>query len=412
MMVSTTAARGTGSARVFGLDVLRAIAVLSVLAGHTLDHGKAPQWMLQYVRPLAFYGVEIFYVLSGFLIGHILLRSVAAGKLHAPADIFDFWKRRWARTLPLYMFFLLVYLRFDYHGPADLRQVWSFLAFLQNFAWHIPPFFTHSWSLAVEEWFYLLLPVVFMAFHWVLRSDGKAILATAAVFLLVPLMSRLAMGQHVTDWPGYDGYIRQTVVCRLDSIFMGVLCAYARIHHPNFFDRSAKFWWAGLGLFVLLYVILSGVHYFNPVSVWAQAIYLPLLSFSIACMVPAASKMRSTGLSVVDAFISHTSKVSYSLYLGHICMLTLVLGIMDQLGWVADSLHRTALLYIVLTIFYYALANLTYLFVEQPYIKLRNVRMGHSDVRSGNVAVAAADRDRVERPDPQASLPVVEPSQS
>lgn len=411
-MVSTTPARGLGSARVFGLDLLRAVAVLSVLAGHSLDHGKAPVWMVRYIAPLAVYGVEIFYVLSGFLIGHILLRSVASSKLHTPADILDFWKRRWARTLPLYMFFLMVYLRFDYHGPADLRQVWSFFAFLQNFAWHIPPFFTHSWSLAVEEWFYLLLPVVFLAFHWVLKSDGKAIFATALVFLLVPLASRLVIGHHITDWLGYDGYIRQTVVCRLDSIFMGVLCAYMRIHHPGFFERSAKFWWAGFGLFALLYMVLSVIHYFNPASAWAQAAYLPLLSLSIACMVPAASKLSSTGLSVLDAFISHTSKVSYSLYLGHISMLTLVLGIMDQFGWVADSLHRTALMYITLAVFYYAFANLTYLLVEQPYIKLRDARMGHSDVRSGNVAIAVRSPGPAGQPTPELGLPVAEPGHS
>jgi len=387
MTVSTTMTQGTGNSRVFGLDVLRATAVLSVLAGHTLDHGKVPQWMVQYVAPLAFYGVEVFYVLSGFLIGHILLRSVAAGKLHSPANILDFWKRRWARTLPLYMFFLIVYLRFDYHGPADLRQVWPFFVFLQNFAWHIPPFFTHSWSLAVEEWFYLLLPVLFMGFHWALKSDRKAFIATAVVFTLIPLACRFVLGRHVADWPSYDSYIHQAVVCRLDSIFMGVVCAYIRIHHPNFFDRSAKFWWVGLGLFALLYTVLSVTHSFNPASAWTQSSYLPLLSISIACVMPAAIKFRSTGFSLIDIFISHTSKVSYSLYLGHICILTLVLGIMDQFGWAADSLHRTALMYAVLSVLYYALANLTYIFVEQPYIKLRDARMGHADVRSGNVAV-------------------------
>lgn len=411
-MFPTKMTQSRSTARVFGLDVLRAVAVLSVLAGHTLDHGKVPQWVLQYVRPLAFYGVEIFYVISGFLIGHILLRSVTAGKLHTPAGILDFWKRRWARTLPLYMFFLVVYLRFDYHGPADLRQVWSFFVFLQNFAWRIPPFFTHSWSLAVEEWFYLLLPLVFLIFHRALKSDGKAVLATAVVFIVVPLISRLAIGQQITDWPGYDGYIRQTVICRLDSIFMGVLCAYLRIHHSKFFDRSAKFWWVGFGLFALLYVILSVIHYFNVASAWAQGAYLPLLSFSIACTLPAACRLHSTGAPVLDAFISHTSKVSYSLYLGHICMLTLVLGIMDQHGWVANSLHRTALMYLVLIMFYYAFANLTYVFVEQPYIKLRDARMGHSDVRSGSVAVSVENRDVAERQASQVVLSLTEPGKS
>lgn len=409
MKVSAAATRGQNNARVFGLDVLRAIAVLTVVIGHSLDHGKAPEWVLRYVAPLAVFGVEIFYVLSGFLIGHILLRSVASGKLHSCADILDFWKRRWARTLPLYLFFLVVYLRFDYHGPADLRQVWSFFLFVQNFAWQMPPFFTHSWSLAVEEWFYLLLPVVFLAFYRLLKTDPKALLATAAVFVIAPLASRLILGHHITDWSGYDGYVRQAVICRLDSIFVGVLCAYARVHYPTFFARSAKFWWVGLGLFLVLYAVLLVTHQFNPTGTWDQALYLPLLSLSFACMVPAATQLRTTGLSFVDAFISHTSKISYSLYLGHICMMTLVLGIMGQFGWVADSYHRTVLMYIAFGIFYYAFANITYLFVEQPYIKLRDVRMGHSDVRSGNVAVAVSESIEPEKAAVDVVLPSVEP---
>jgi peptidoglycan/LPS O-acetylase OafA/YrhL len=409
MKVSTLATQGQGNTRVFGLDVLRAIAVLTVVAGHSLDHGKAPEWVLRYIGPLAFYGVEIFYVLSGFLIGHILLRSVNSGKLHTRADIQDFWKRRWARTLPLYVFFLVLYLRFDYHGPADLRQVWSYFAFLQNLAWPIPPFFTHSWSLAVEEWFYLLLPVVFLGFYRVMKTDAKALLATTFVFVIVPLACRLALGLHVTDWPGFDNRIRQTVICRLDSIFVGVLCAYARLHWPTFFARAAKFWWLGLGLFFALYADLSVIHRFNPTRGWEQALYLPLLSISIALMVPAAANLSTTGLSFVDAFISHTSKVSYSLYLGHICMLTLVLGIMDQFGWVAESYRSTVVMYAALGAFYYAFANLTYLLVEQPYIRLRDARMGHSDVRSGNVAIVVDATAEPEKTAAEAVAPQAEP---
>ncbi|RQR28837.1 acyltransferase [Burkholderia sp. Bp9143] len=376
------------TARVFGLDVLRAIAVLSVLAGHSLAHGTPPGWLLRYIGPQAITGVEIFYVLSGFLIGHILLRSAASGRLHTVADIVDFWKRRWARTLPLYVFFLIVYMRFDYHGVADVRQIWPFFLFLQNFAWPTLPFFTHSWSLAVEEWFYLLLPVVFVTLRLLFKSDRRALAGTAILFVGVPLACRVVFGRHVADWSGFDANVRSIVVCRLDSLFIGVLCAYVRLNHPRAFARVARCWPVALAAFLVLGGLLSVNSIMISDHPVARVVYFPLLSLSVACLMPAALQWKSTGIAVLDAFVTHTSKVSYSLYLGHIAMLTTMLGLMDRFGWKADDLASTVWMYVGLAVLYYLFANLTYLFVEQPYIKLRDVKLGHSDTRSGNVAVA------------------------
>lgn len=378
----------TRTERVFGLDVLRAIAVLSVLVGHSITHGTPPAWLLAYIAPQAVTGVEIFYVLSGFLIGHILLRSVSSGLLHSAADVFDFWKRRWARTLPLYIFFLIVYMRFDYHGVADLKQVWSYFLFMQNFAWPTLPFFTHSWSLAVEEWFYLLLPVTFVVLRTLMKTDCRAIVGTAIVFICVPLACRIAFGLHLSDWAGFDTYVRSIVVCRLDSLFIGVLCAYVRLNHPSAFARAARYWPVAFAAFLVLSGVLSvNSEVITGYSV-ARAVYFPLLSLSIACLLPAALQVRSTGIAALDVFVSHTSKVSYSLYLGHIAMLTTMLGLMDLCGWKADDLASTVWMYAGLTILYYVFANLTYVFVERPYIRLRDVKLGHTDVRSGNVAIS------------------------
>ncbi|KWF79456.1 hypothetical protein WL93_24780, partial [Burkholderia diffusa] len=379
-------------ARVFGLDVLRAIAVLSVLAGHSLDHGVPPNWLVRYVSPQAITGVEIFYVLSGFLIGHILLRSASAGKLHNVADVLDFWRRRWARTLPLYVFFLILYLRFDYHGVADLWKSWPFLLFLQNFAWPMSPFFTHSWSLAVEEWFYILLPIIFVALHSLLKSYRRALLGTTVVFLCVPLVCRFAFGHHVTDWMSFDAYIRSVVVCRLDSLFIGVMCAYVRVDHPRVFAMIGRYWPIAL----VAFLVSSGILSFNSALISKHPLgrigYFPALSLSIACLMPAVSQLRSTGFRALDQFLSHTSKISYSLYLGHICMLTLMLGLMNRCEWKADTTVRTVWMYVVLAVLYYAFANLTYVFVERPYLRLRDVQFGHADVRSGNVAIGAECR--------------------
>ncbi|MGY3173570.1 peptidoglycan/LPS O-acetylase OafA/YrhL [Pseudomonas sp. TE12234] len=396
----------TRTERVFGLDVLRAIAVLSVLVGHSLTHGTPPSWLLSYIAPQAVTGVEIFYVLSGFLIGHILLRSVSSGLLHSAADVVDFWKRRWARTLPLYIFFLVLYMRFDYHGITDLKQIWSFFLFMQNFAWPTLPFFTHSWSLAVEEWFYLLLPVTFVVLRTPLKTDFRAIVGTATVFVCVPLACRIAFGLQLSDWAGFDTYVRSIVVCRLDSLFIGVLCAYARLNYQSAFAQTARYWPVALVAFLILSGLLSINSSVITGYLVARVAYFPLLSLSIACLMPAALQLKSTGIAALDTFVSHTSKVSYSLYLGHIAMLTTMLGLMDLCDWKADDLASTVWMYVGLAILYYVFANLTYVFVERPYIRLRDVKFGDTDVRSGNVAMAVETAELQDDKSRQASTGV------
>lgn len=108
--------RTNTSRRVFGLDLMRSFAVLLVLIGHSSAHFSPPAWFRWFWGPQGLLGVEVFYVLSGYLIGGILIKLSAAGRLHTMASVWNFWQRRWARTIPLYLGFLLIYLRFDYLG--------------------------------------------------------------------------------------------------------------------------------------------------------------------------------------------------------------------------------------------------------------------------------------------------------
>jgi peptidoglycan/LPS O-acetylase OafA/YrhL len=97
-------------------------------------------------------GVEIFFVLSGFLIGQILLRDFEQGVNFK--KLLHFWKRRWIRTIPVY--YLVLFLKFVLAPAIGINIIWYFL-FLQNNIYGID-FFGVSWSLVIEEWFYLLIP--------------------------------------------------------------------------------------------------------------------------------------------------------------------------------------------------------------------------------------------------------------
>jgi peptidoglycan/LPS O-acetylase OafA/YrhL len=147
----------------FGLDLARATAVLSVLFAHGAllfaEAFPAARYVLIVCGVL---GVEIFFALSGFLVGRQLL-LVAEGRAGAGR----FLARRWYRTLPNYYLFLAVNAALAAWIVARTGLDASFLAFAQSFA--APArgdFFPESWSLAIEEWFYLFAAIGFALAAW------------------------------------------------------------------------------------------------------------------------------------------------------------------------------------------------------------------------------------------------------
>src|SRR5262249_13567018 len=93
--------------RVFGLDLMRAIAIALVLVCHSWALSDVPSyWGEGIASVLGVLGVELFFVLSGFLIGNILLRQFEHGV--DVGEMFSFWRRRWFRTLPAYYLYLLI----------------------------------------------------------------------------------------------------------------------------------------------------------------------------------------------------------------------------------------------------------------------------------------------------------------
>lgn len=359
--------------RVFGLDILRAIAVLLVLVGHTSQHFQPPAWYYWLWSPQGTLGVEIFFVLSGFLIGTIIIRLAKSGRLHSFSSLWDFWKRRWIRTLPLYFFFYLIYLRFDYLGVASLDKTYPFLFFMQNFAWHQIPFFQHSWSLSVEEWFYFLFPLTFLFLAKDERAYRIPLLLTCIVFIIGPVVGRMMIISHVDGYEQFNNEVRMVVVNRLDAIFTGVLLALIKIEWPDFYGVLRKFGLVGvvacLGVILYLALGVPGLagHY------WAMVVYFPIISVAVAVALPFVAEIRSSGMNFIDRFISYTSKISYSLYLGHICMLTLVNGAIDMLGLSIHGSLMTLGVYAVYALAFYGFASLTYYYIESSFLRLREL---------------------------------------
>ena len=143
--------------RILGLDLLRFVAIVLVVMGHSrwIVEATFPNPLKVLLHGSGILGVELFFVLSGYLIGGILLKQFQKNNFSLSFEaIKTFWIRRWLRTLPNYYLILLVYFIVFYMQKPD--AMWRYLFFLQNIWNHPPYFFEESWSLCIEEISYLI----------------------------------------------------------------------------------------------------------------------------------------------------------------------------------------------------------------------------------------------------------------
>jgi peptidoglycan/LPS O-acetylase OafA/YrhL len=222
------ASDGTGGSRVLQLDLLRGVAILLVLFAHS---GRPPEdagWWGPVVRYLQFLGptgVDLFFVLSGFLIGGLLYAEIRrTGRL----DVRRFLIRRGFRIWPLYFAFLAfvaVRMLLEGEGPAAVaRGMMPNLLHLQNYLGSPRE---HTWSLAVEEHFYLVLPFLLLLLSR-RRSPGVASPASpAALVAIVLVLCALLRLVAYADRPGFNPHYATHL--RIDSLLVGV--ALAHLYH-------------------------------------------------------------------------------------------------------------------------------------------------------------------------------------
>ena len=353
--------------RVFGLDLLRSIAVLMVLLAHTRFFLRPLIPATQALSIFGFLGVELFFVLSGFLIGGILLRSFDdrpnAGTLTR------FWVRRWFRTLPNYYLFLGVNLALRAWEGQGFGGLAGYGVFLQNLAWPCPYFFNESWSLAIEEWFYLIFPILIFLLSR-LRAEKR--FAVAVSLGLLFLFSTAARGAAVAlGSPSWDDGIRKVVAYRLDALMIGVLGAFLKNYAAAAWQRVRG---AGVLAGSLLALAVFGSYYGldKNGSVFARTLFFTTTSLSVFCFLPALDAWRTAAGPLATA-VRNVSLWSYSLYLCHLpvrSVLNAAFGDPELVGapmGAATMLLLTAA-FVVLSL---AVAGLNYRFFERPAMDLR-----------------------------------------
>src|SRR5690242_12892235 len=149
------------SSRNHGLDTLRALAIMLVFANHYMSfvsHEATFGWFSR----IGWAGVDLFFALSGYLIGNQIFAGLRAEGAGEPAfSLWRFYARRLLRTLPAYFFVLALYAFWPYWaGSLPHAPWWKYLTFTLNIDLKPGTLFSHAWSLCVEEQFYLLLPPI------------------------------------------------------------------------------------------------------------------------------------------------------------------------------------------------------------------------------------------------------------
>ena len=346
--------------RLPGLDLLRAIAIVWVMLFHSWMIGGLGVPWFQPVADYGWMGVDLFFVLSGYLIGQQLLAPLSRGE---PLRFGAFYLRRAFRILPVFFVVLAVYVLLPgWREAPGMQPAWQFLTFALNLLidYRHNQAFSHAWSLCVEEHFYLLFPLLAW---WLARRASRALVVGAvALVVLAGLGLRAYAVLHGKDWLESIYYPTWT---RLDGLLAGVLLATIQAYRPR--------WWAAaqrrantLAVAGLL-VVGASIWLFRDKTAFAASVFgFPLLATGLALLVAAAAggtgwmgRWRIPGAGWIAG-------ISYSLYLSHKLAMHAV----------HDALSNWSAVHGLIAFAVYALAiaatgALLHYAIERPFLHLR-----------------------------------------
>lgn len=357
-----------------GLDTLRAIAIVWVMLFHSYLVGGLGEGFGALERS-GWMGVDLFFVLSGYLIGSQVMKSLRdTGRI----DAASFYWRRCVRILPAFFVVFAIYaLMPGWRETPGMQPWWQFPTFTFNLLFDNSDnyAFSHIWSLCVEEHFYLLFP--FLAFVLARRPAAWKFAAVCTAVVVGGMLLRAWLWTHevapVQASGGNAGlaYLRHLYYptwSRLDGLMAGVALAAGRVYRPTAMAwmqaRVTTVLAVGSVLLIGSLVLFDGAR----TAFWPCVIGYPLLSLALAAFVVAAS--GSTWLARLDIpGAGWLARASYSLYLSHKLAFAMVERHLD--GYLADHRYLRFAIFAVATL---AVGALLHYAVERPFLRWRDRR--------------------------------------
>ena len=348
------------------LDILRFFAFLTVFMTHALRFPTAhlPLWvaeLLQSITSAGSFGVDLFFVLSAYLITELLIREKEQlGTL----DVKSFYVRRILRIWPLYYFFIALVFAVPFLNPGhefSFRYVLLFLLLLGN--WSIIAFgglggaIFPLWSIAIEEQFYVFWPPLVARF-----SRKQIVIAALGMFLAATATRVVTLLLHAKAWQ-----IWVNTFCRLDPIAAGILLAVLLKGRIPSLPGKLRFTLFACGV-SLITVTRHFVGTGDEKPLWTGT----LIGFPLVAISCCAILISFLGVNVQVKALEYLGKISYGLYVYHMMCVMITdrlfqqtaLGRVSHFGWfLREAIALT------LTIF---VAAISYNMFESPFLKLKN----------------------------------------
>lgn len=331
------------------IDGLRCLSVLAVIA----FHAKV------FLIPGGYLGVDVFFVISGFLITSIILKETAAGNF----SLTKFWDRRIRRILPAAAFVLLAVSVFQSSMifRPDLQQLseqklpalfsfanfhfWKNTGDYWGSAAEDSPFL-HYWSLSVEEQYYLIYPVLLVALIAMARKHLPTIIAVMAIISLA------AFSYGVIHHPHAAFYMLPTRMWQL-----GAGCLLAIHANNKSFVPSASG--------TLLGVSLIGITFLFPANPWGIG-YESLAAVVGACLVIGSGSNPISKVLLENRPAVFIGKISYSLYLWHLPVIVTLKKLRDYGNFTSGPVLLAIGIGSVIM-----LSVLSYFLIEKPFRKMK-----------------------------------------
>lgn len=314
------------NSRISSIDIFRALAILLVLFYH-----------FNHLIPFGEIGVDLFFVISGFLVGGILLKQIFEGKR---INFFSFFLKRGFKIWPSFYFFVIISFIIN---QKDFTGIAKYLFFYQNYTGET----SHLWSLCVEEHFYIFLPIIFIVVLKFFGPVKNKMLFFSILLLILGGISFKFLSYYFTH--SKDTF--SATHNRIDALAWGVLLSWL--------IQKSKVWKPNYRIAVIGLVILSGSIYLS----FNNAYFQMLLYHSF---VPFAFFLMIYGLYAVDfskwKWMRFIAYYSYNLYLWHVIFGGLILrNYGNSIGWLFVYLILSMLSAVVVTIL-----------IEEPFLKWRN----------------------------------------
>jgi peptidoglycan/LPS O-acetylase OafA/YrhL len=367
--------------RFFGLDFLRALSISLLLFSHSSWIYNSAGILGKLQDASGFLGVELFIVLSGFLIGGILYKQF----LHENYSLKDaglFVSRRLMRVLPSYYLVILIitiiYLLFGF----PVSEVWKYPLLIQNFSTPVPAFFPESWSLPVKEMGYIFVVILLLVVSKSFAKASKQLLFLTVVIGLIAFtfLSKLYYDIHSTNllMRNWSFDIRSVVIYRIDSVLIGVLFGYFYQNYTAFVMSKRKLFFAvGVSIFIILFlcIMVFKLRLTNASWFW-NILCLPLLSSAICMFVPFLLSWETPSERIGNG-ITFICNIAYSIYLVHYSIvLFLMKYFIDTTDFDLWQLNIFAILYVSITV---GLSYIFYTYFEKPINQFRTKNLKLND---------------------------------